>query len=117
IQRRWLGVDQVRITAWMRGQLTSEQFITVLAEELDQEFGDMYAGFVQSCVEMRLDVPEVCDSVRRIRGKGAKVYIATDNMDSISRWTGPSLGLERVFDGVLSSHQVGCLKQDLSVLG
>jgi FMN phosphatase YigB (HAD superfamily) len=117
IQARRLSTDRLRIADWMRGRLTSEQFNLGLANELGLDFDELHPAFIESCVAMRLDFPDVCLSVRRIRGRGGKVFVATDNMDSFCRWTVPALGLESVFDGVLSSHQVGSSKEDLSTRG
>lgn len=117
IQERWVHDDPLGIKNWMRGKTTSEQFVEALAKDVELDFDDMFAAFVQSCVQMRFDVPEVCVSVARYRSMGGRVYVATDNMDSLCRWTSPALGMEEIFDGVLSSHQVGYLKEDLFTRG
>lgn len=41
------------------------------------------------------------------------MVVATDNMDTFTRWTVPALGLYDMFDDILCSHEIGCLKKDM----
>ncbi len=42
-----------------------------------------------------------------------KCVIATDNMDTFTRFTVPALRLSEHFDGILNSFERGVLKQDI----
>jgi FMN phosphatase YigB (HAD superfamily) len=54
------------------------------------------------------------DTVRAIRRSGVLVALATDNMDTFTRWTVPALGLGTLFDAILDSASLGTLKDDLT---
>lgn len=66
----------------------------------------------RSCEEMRYSIDDLEDIVRRVRANGIEVVIATDNMDTFSRFTVPAMRLDTVFDGILNSYDTGYLKDD-----
>ncbi|MAG59732.1 hypothetical protein CMO96_03005 [Candidatus Woesebacteria bacterium] len=59
---------------------------------------------------MKLVSEEIPTLVKKLRGKKVKVVIATDNMDSFTRWTAPALNLKPIFDEILSSHELKVTK-------
>src|SRR6266566_1007325 len=81
------------IVSWMRGQMTCEECLNLLSHEVGIERDTMLAALEQSCRTMRFVAPEVPRLVAELRNQGLKVVIATDNMDTFSRWTVPALNL------------------------
>jgi FMN phosphatase YigB (HAD superfamily) len=66
---------------------------------------------------MKLISDEVHNLILGIKAKGIRVAIATNNTDSFTRWTVPSLGLDVLFDNVLNSFDLGGLKWDVGDKG
>lgn len=98
---------------WMRGRLTSESVADILAQRFRLDPDVILADLRLSCQNMRLINPLLAESVLRLRQKGIKVVIATDNMDTFVRWTVPSLRLDEIFDAILDSPTRGALKADI----
>jgi beta-phosphoglucomutase-like phosphatase (HAD superfamily) len=61
--------------------------------------------------------PETPRLVAQLRRRGVRVVIATDNMDSFSRFTVPALGLSEMFDDILNSFELKALKADCDAGG
>lgn len=104
------------INPWMRGEYTAEDVIhqVSLASNLDQKY--LLREFIYSCTNMV--VPRsALQLIKELRQKGTRVFIATDNMDSFSRWTTPSLSLNIHFDGILNSSDIKSLKRDFGESG
>ncbi len=97
---------------WMRGSLTSEDIIEKISTETKVDFKKIYKEFIKSCKSMEFVSPNIPKLVKDLQKKGSKVYIATDNMDSFDRWTTPSMKLTKIFDGIINSYQIKCLKFD-----
>ena len=117
IQRLWVSDKGLRplLVPWMRGELASEHFVAVTARHLEMDYEELLDAFIVGCQQMQFVSDEVIDLVRAIRWTGTRVYIATDNMDSFTRWTVPALNLtghDGIFDGVLNSYDLRCLKAD-----
>lgn len=105
------------IVSWMRGQLKSEEVIKVISKRAQVDPDVLLKEFIVSCQNMKFVSDQVPTLVKSIKGKGVKVIVATDNMDSFSRWTVPAMRLDQIFDDVLNSHYRGALKQDVDPEG
>jgi FMN phosphatase YigB (HAD superfamily) len=101
----------------MRGTVTSEQIIGRVAQNANLSYDTVYAEFVRSCQSMKFVAPEVPLLVAALRGRGVRVVIATDNMDSFGRFTVPAMGLSGMFDEVLNSSDLKALKDDFDAGG
>lgn len=112
IQERFFKTPPNLLEDWMRGSWD----IRAIIEEVSRRTGlnalALSTGLEESCRQMQLVSPELLNIVSKIRKKGMQVVIATDNMDTFTRWTVPALGLGKYFDGVLNSHSLRALKKD-----
>ncbi|MGI8486271.1 MAG: hypothetical protein ACR2OU_18680 [Thermomicrobiales bacterium] len=61
---------------------------------------------------MRLVSEDVLPQFAMLGARGVCVRIATDNVDSFTRWTVPALGLDRHDDVILNSAELGVMKGD-----
>lgn len=100
------------INPWMRGAMSTESVMRLVAEDTGQSLDLVQSEFVAGCKQMTLVSPVIPSLVSALRAQGCLVIIATDNMDSFVRWTVPSLGLSDIFDGILCSSEIGGLKRD-----
>lgn len=101
---------------WMLGKLAAEQITDYLAERIDTPVATLLEALQSSCETMEVAAGAL-QVVGKARSIGHKVFIATDNMDTFSRWTVPALGLADKFDGILNSADIGAFKKDLGVDG
>jgi FMN phosphatase YigB (HAD superfamily) len=98
---------------WMRGQITYREIIKKISSaNVDLTESLIFQAFRDSCSNMKLDDNKSLHLISKIRESGRKVVIATDNMDVFRLFTIPSLSLDSLFDDILSSHELGYLKQD-----
>lgn len=100
------------LSNWVKGSLTLEEVLTKIFDGtgIDEEL--LLSELKRSCEEMDLVSPEVLELVGKVRNRGIKVLIATDNMDTFERWTVPSLRLNEHFDGILNSFYLQAFKRD-----
>ena len=117
IQRLWRNELQPLLEPWMRGSMTSEQFVAKVADCLACDYSELMAAFIIGCEGMTLVSDELPLIIRQIRKRSIHVVIATDNMDCFTRWTVPALELDMMFDDILCSHELGCLKGDIDENG
>jgi hypothetical protein len=109
--------SSARIDAWMRGELTSEEVIAPICQECGLDPQAVLHELRISCQQMKFVSEEVPHYMSHIRAKGIKVVIATDNMDTFSRWTVPAMRLPELFDGILNSYDLRGLKYDVDAQG
>lgn len=112
IQSYLFSSDTTTLQDWMRGKHTSEEVIYRVAQQNRLDYQLLFDEFVLSCNQMKLTSPEVPLLITELKSKGITIVIATDNMDSFSRWTVPTLRLNTLFDSVLNSSELQCLKSD-----
>ncbi|HEY3992338.1 MAG TPA: HAD hydrolase-like protein [Ktedonobacteraceae bacterium] len=110
-------IHQTLFTPWMRGQVTSEEVIYAMSEKLNLDYHLIWQEFIRGCQSMQLVSEEIPSLISQIRARGVKVVIATNNTDSFSRWTVPSLKLLEIFDAILNSADVRGLKWDVDAKG
>ena len=110
---KWLFVDNRNIiNSWMRGEFSAEDIASKMSQGTGVDSGMILDELQRSCEEMRYSIDDLEDIVRRVRANGIEVVIATDNMDTFSRFTVPAMRLDTVFDGILNSYDTGYLKDD-----
>ncbi len=100
------------INPWMRGIWTSEEVVRLISKNMRLDYKKIFAEFVVSCQKMKFVSNKIPQLTNQLRMKGYKVIIATDNMDSFTRWTIPAMGIHDIFDGVLNSFDIKALKRD-----
>jgi FMN phosphatase YigB (HAD superfamily) len=112
IQRQFFAASPEILTQWMRGQWSAETIAAEIARRTNVPEAELLAGLQESCERMQLYDARLLAAVADVRQKGTKVVIATDNMDTFTRWTVPALGLEYHVDGILDSYSLRALKSD-----
>ncbi len=109
--------DSAKIMAdWMRGRIDYKEVLKGVAQRAEIDPRQVEEMFIVGCKRMRFALPDMPEIVSRLRETN-QVYVATDNMDSFTLFTAPSLRLYEIFDGVLNSADKGVLKGDFSADG
>lgn len=98
------------IDEWMRGKKTAEEVNFFVADKLGLKYEDLWSVFVEDCKAMRIDQSDL-NFIQELRKKYIVVLI-TNNMDTLTRFTIPALGLDRYFDDIVTSAEEGILKQE-----
>lgn len=105
------------LTAWMCGRKTVSDVVQYVSDATGIPYDELMEELQYSCEHMTFINEEDVNRIQAIRTKGVGVIIATDNVDTFSRWTVPALRLEDYFDGILLSVDRGALKAHLAVDG
>ena len=108
----WLLDNMDVFNEWMRGSLTSQELMARQARELGLEAEYVHDALLRSCELLTIEVPELLDEVARLRQKGVKILLATDNILEFTTITVPAQGILDHFDGVLNSAERRVLKGD-----
>lgn len=110
---KWLFIDHRSvINPWMRGEVSLEMVVEEMSKDTGIDQKIITDELKHSCEIMTFCFAGIEDLIERIRKKGILVVVATDNMDTFSRFTAPTLKLDTIFDAVLNSHTIGHLKDD-----
>lgn len=117
IQSSFFGRVKPMIDPWMRGLYTSEEIVREIANDTDIPYELLFNELILSCQSMTFVSDELPQIINEMRKKGLKVVVATDNMDSFTRWTVDGMKLNLMFDGVLSSYHIKSLKKDFDDRG
>ena len=112
IQERFFQASPETLEAWMRGTLNAEMIVEEISKRTGLETNSLLYGLQESCEQMKLLDVTTLELIGKIRRQGTKVVVATDNMDTFTRWTVPALQLHRYFDDILNSHSLKTLKKD-----
>jgi len=102
--------EKEMIRNWMRGKYTSEEINKLLSERANLPEKKVWKSFVSDCQKMELDI-KITKTIKKLRKKH-NVVLITGNMDCFSRFTVPSLKLDKLFDRVINSYDTGVLKTD-----
>lgn len=102
------------IRDWMRGVRSAENVLRYLHEMTGIPMVELESELRYSSEHMKIADPSVINKIQTLRAGGAKVVIATDNMDIFRLWTVPALKLDGLFDGILTSDSAGALKTELN---
>ena len=106
-----------KIIPWMRGKYTTEEMLTFVSKDTRTQYSSIFEEFVVGCRRMEYSSPNIPVLIEQLRNRSAIVSIATNNMDSFSRWTVPSMKLDFLFDEILNSYNLKALKHDLDKMG
>ena len=97
----------------MRGEHTSENIVKILSEDSGVAQDIILNELAESCRQMKYVSEEIPELINKIKNKGIKVVIATDNMDTFERFTIPSMEIGNLFDDFLISCKLKVLKEDI----
>lgn len=99
---------------WMRGKISKNEVIALIHKSNPIYSENFIFDIIErSCRSMQFDSPLFQPLIQNLRKNGKKVVIATDNMDTFSDFTVPELRLNDVFDDILSSDKLQCVKDDI----
>lgn len=110
VQKLLFSGEKVLVNAWMRGKHSAEEINRLVAGEINVPFEELWNLFVQDCRTFSVS-PPVLEAISSRRNSHSVILI-TDNMDSFTRFTAPSLGLEKYFDHVSNSFYEKLRKAD-----
>ncbi len=100
------------ISDWMRGKMDDMEIVNRISLRFDYPSETLLEDLAESCRNMKFVSNDVIVLVKKLRKKGIRCVIATDNMDTFRKYTVPALELERHFDDILVSVDRGSLKFD-----
>ncbi len=100
------------IGPWMRGVYTSEVISQVIARDTHISSRFILKELIKSAKHIEFADKQVFKIIGELQQKAIKIVLATDNMDTFTRFTVPSLKLNKLFDGILSSWEMKALKED-----
>ncbi len=103
------GKNQI-VRDWMRGVYSSEEINQMVAKETSVEYDSLWSLFVRDCQTMRVE-PEILALINDLRNS-FHVVLITGNMDCFSRFTVPSLQLNKYFDAIVNSFDEKQLKSE-----
>ena len=106
-----------RIVPWMKGEYVSEDLLSLVSRKTNTDFETILKEFIIGCELMEYSSPNIPDLIKNLRSKSVVVTIATNNMDSFTRWTVPYMKLDTLFDEILNSFYLKAMKHDLDQNG
>lgn len=95
---------------WMLGKLKSEDIVKLISQRSGLSEDLLWQTFISDCQKMHID-PETVSLIEKLKDK-YNVVLVTGNMDCFSRFTVPALGLNKIFNHIINSADVGYLKTD-----
>ncbi len=110
---KWLFVDnRDYLNHWMRGQLSVAEIARIMSSDTGVDSKIIIHELRHSCEIMQYSINNLEEIVKTIQKQDIQVVIATDNMDTFSQYTIPSMKLDELFDDILNSYEIGHLKDD-----
>lgn len=106
-----------KIVPWMKGEYTSEDLLSLVSKETNTDFETLLKEFIIGCECMEYSSPNIPNLIKNLRDKSVVVAVATNNMDSFTRWTVPYMKLNTLFDEILNSFYLKAMKHDLDQSG
>lgn len=97
---------------WVRGKISKKDILEKISTT-QQEYLEAEASLIKSCENMKFDSDDYLPLLQKIRQKGIKVVIATDNMDVFKEYVVPAMQLDKYFDAIISSAETGYVKKDV----
>lgn len=98
---------------WARGKISQKDVADIIADDGYMSYDEVLKTFADCCSVQQVDTEEFWPVIEKIRHKGIKVVMATDNWDIFCQYTIPALKLKERFDDILSSNEVGYMKRDV----
>lgn len=89
----------------------SESAVAEASHRTGLAFDVLLTGLMESCKQMRADRGALA-LMGELRDRGKRVVIATDNMETFTRWTIPASGIGAHCDDILVSYALKALKKD-----
>jgi FMN phosphatase YigB (HAD superfamily) len=118
IQENFFQFDEDGLVMdWLRGQKTAEDIAQLLSEKVNLDASQIIDSLKQSCQTMAFINPIIPELINRLSQRGRRTIISTDNMDCFTRWTAPALNLTDLFDGILTSANLGVMKFETDATG
>ncbi len=102
------------VSDWMFGKYNSEEICKKVSKSIGLNYKTVFRELVMSTANMRFVDFRIPSILKRIRKKGLKLVIATDNMDTFRRFTIPGMKLYDFFDDFLISNELKCFKYHIS---
>lgn len=100
------------ISNWMRGEMNDREIVNHISFQFNYSPEALLDELATSCRNMKFVSDEVIALIDKLRKKGTRCVIATDNMDTFRKYTIPALELEKYFDDILVSFDNGIFKFD-----
>lgn len=103
------------IKPWMKGKMYSEDVCKLISQKTGISNRLLHEELKKSCLGMEMSDSRIIDLIADIKNNIPIIAIATDNMDTFSKWTFPAK-LERLnlFDANLNSFEIGYLKNEVN---
>lgn|SRR3989338_9137634 len=111
IKMKMFEGQDLYLSAWKRGEITSESFVHDVSELVGEEERVLWYRFVDDCKTMGFADLGYLDAIEELR-RHARVVLATDTGEHFRRFVVPEQQLDRVFDDVLISAERGCFKKE-----
>lgn len=105
------------IVPWMKGEYSSEDILTLVSKATNTNFDTILKEFIIGCEQMEYSSPNIPVLINKLKDKSVIVSIATNNMDSFTRWTVPYMKLDTLFDEIINSFYMNAMKHDLDKNG
>lgn len=97
---------------WLVGKITTHDILSRVSRN-EAEYQRAFDLLKRSCEKMQFDSERFLPLIKKLRSKGYKVVVATDNMDVFTKYAVPALKLDKYFDGVISSAELGITKKEI----
>ncbi len=110
IQKHIFG-DAELCARWMRGEIDSRGINNTIATACGVESDWLHTQFLESVRKMKLD-ERVVSLVKKLKMRGVKVGLVTNNMDVFSEITITNHKLSELFEVIINSSDYGILKKD-----
>lgn len=98
---------------WARGELDMSDAAALVAGDGYITKDEVLKIFADCCAAQQVDTEDFWPLIDKIRARGIKVVLATDNWDIFCKYTIPALNLSQHFDDILSSNEIGHIKRDI----
>ena len=95
---------------WMKGKTNSEEVNKFISRKTGLSESVLWNIFVSDCKNMKID-SKIVALIKKLRKKYF-IVLVTGNMDCFSRFIAPALELEKIFDLIINSADVGYLKNE-----
>jgi len=108
---------KILLKDWMTGVKSYSNIIDYASNITNIPYGDLEEELRYSAENMKFIDKNTLGLIEKLKACGIKVVIATDNMDTFSKWTVPAMKLESRFDDILVSDTLNAMKTHISPEG
>lgn len=97
------------VIKWMIGQYTSEDIHSIICKNIEVDYDELFTVFTEDCKNLDISL-NILDKIKKLKPYYTCV-LATDNMDSLDRYTVPNNPeINTVFDVVYNSYYAKKMK-------